>query len=150
MADITQFRGILPPANRTFIPPPSKSSPGGLILNALHPLRDELDRALANGDQNRALSTAYAALGRVADALAAQRGDRVPLGQVLIHALLVQLTPLPLETHFDGTLDEMGTLVEVNYRNWIVNRAEADIWAEQLMTRFQTLWPDAWVIVSGQ
>lgn len=149
MPDITQFRGILPPAGQTFIPPPSKASPGGLILNALHPLRDELDMALASGDQNRALSIAYAALSRAADTLAAMRGDRIPFGQVLIHALLVQLTTLPLETHFDGTLHESGTLVEVNYRNWTVNRDDAATWAEQLMARFQTLWPGAWIVVSG-
>lgn len=149
LPEITHFRGVLPPESRGFIPPPSQASPGGLILNVLHPLRGELDVALAQGDQARALRIAYTALSRVADTLAKSRGCRIEPGQVRIHALLVQLTPLPMEVHPDGTLDELGTQVEVNYRDWIVDRAEADAWAERLTQHFQALWPGAWVMVSN-
>ncbi len=147
-AEITRFRGVLPPENREFNPPPSQASPGGLILNVLSPLRGELDAALAQGDQAQALRLAYTALSRVADALARSRGRGIGPEQVRIHTLLVQLAPLPLETQPDGTLKELGTQVEVNYRDWIVARAEADLWAARLMERFQSLWPGAWVTVS--
>ena len=68
------------------------------------------------------LRIAYGALSRVADALAAMRGDTILPGQVRVHALLVQLLPLPPESQFDGTLSETGTQVEINYRNWAVAR----------------------------
>jgi hypothetical protein len=144
-----QFRGVLPPQNRNFSPPPSQTSPGGLILNVLNPLRGELDAALARGDQAQALRLAYTALKGVAHALAPRSGRGIGPEQVRIHALLVQLAPLPLETLADGTLKELGTQVEVNYRGWIVARAEADVWAARLTERFQSLWPGAWVTVSG-
>lgn len=150
LPEITRFRGILPPAGRG-ISPPSQASPGGLILNVLHPLRGELDVALAQGDEAHALRIAYAALSRVADALAAlrSRGRDIEPGQVRIHALLAQLTPLPFAVRPDGTLEEMGTQVEVNYRDWIVARTEAAVWAARLTERFQSLWPGAWVMMAG-
>lgn len=147
-AELTQFRGILPPASRAFTPPPSQASPGGAILQALGPLRGELDAALAQGDQARALRTAYTALGQVADALARSRGRRLREGQARIHALLVQLTPLPLEAQLDGTLSEAGTQVEVYYRDWIVAREEAAAWVERLTQQFQALWPGAWLVAA--
>ncbi|MCX7670679.1 MAG: hypothetical protein N2439_11480 [Anaerolineae bacterium] len=148
MSEIMHFRGILPPAGREFIPPPSQASPGGLILRVLHPLRGELAAALARGDQNGALRIAYTALSQVADALARLHGGALRPDQARIHLLLVQLTWLPLEVHADGTLSEAGTLVEVHYRDWVVPRAEAQTYADQLMARFQTLWPGAWVVVT--
>jgi hypothetical protein len=150
--EITRFRGVLPPKGREFsgldrTPPDGLHHPGRLILNALSPLRGELDAALARGDQACALRLAYTALGRVADALARSRGRRIGPEQARIHMLLVQLAPLPLETQPDGTLKEMGTQVEVNYQDWIVARAEADVWAARLTERFQSLWSSAWVLV---
>jgi hypothetical protein len=156
LPETTRFRGVLPPEGREFSglnrTPPSQADglnhPGGLILNVLSPLRGELDAALARGDQARALRLAYTALSRVADALARSCGRGIGPEQVRIHTLLVQLAPLPFETQPDGTLREMGTQVEVNYRDWIVARAEADVWAARLTERFQSLWPGAWVTVS--
>ena len=149
MSEITHFRGILPPEGYHFLPPPSKASAGGLILNALAPLRGELDRALGRNDQPAALRIAYHALSQVADRLAEQRGDRVKPGQVMIHALLVELTPLPLELRPDGTFAEPGTGVQVSYRNWAVEQAQAFSFASSLTERFQTLWPGAWIVLPG-
>lgn len=149
MTETMHFRGVLPPGGRAFFPPPGERSPGGLILAALSPLRGELDDALARGDQARALRIAYAALSRTTDALAAMQGGRVPARQVRIHAILVQLTALPLELHLDGTLSEMGTQIDVSYRHWEVDRSEADIWARQLAERYESLWPGAWVVMSS-
>lgn len=153
MSEITQFRGILPPegtsfGGRPYAPPPSKASPGGLILNALHPLRGDLETALTRGDHQTALCISYTALGNVVDAMAAHRGDRVQPWQVLIHALLIDLTPLPYELGPDGALSERGTAVQVSYRNWIVDRREAGAFARKVTDRLRALWPDAWVVVS--
>jgi len=152
MDGITHFRGVLPPerpvgGSRAYTPPPSKASPGGLILNALGPLRGELDAALARGDQETALRLAYAALSEVADALAAHRGDLIQAWQVRIHALLVELESLPLAPQSDGTLAEQGTEVRIAYRNWAVDRAEAAAWAQNLAERFQALYPGAWRVL---
>ncbi len=149
MSELTHFRGILPPQSRAFSPPPSQASPGGVILNVLSPLRGELEAALARGDHHHALRIAYTALSRVADALASNRSRQLEPGQARVHALLVQLTPLPLEVHGDGTLAEAGTEVEVHYRDWIVARSEANAWAERLTEQFQSLWPGAWIMVSA-
>ncbi len=153
MSEITRFRGILPPEGtsfdgRPYAPPPSKASPGGLILNALHPLRGDLEAALTRGDHRAALGISYTALGNVVDAMAARRGDRVQPWQVLIHALLVELTPLPYQLRPDGTLSEGGTAVQVSYRNWIVDQREAAAFARKVMDRLAALWPDSWVVVA--
>lgn len=152
--EVTQFRGILPPGGPGRPPgqalPPNRTTPAGAILHALHPLSDELDRALARDDRPGALRLAYNALGRVADVLAAYRGDRLLPGQMRVHALLVDLEPLPLELHPDGTLSERGTAVSVSYRNWAIGRNEAEAWAQQLSRHFQNLWPGAWVMVGAE
>ncbi len=152
MSEITHFKGVLPPegalvGGRVYAPPPSKASPGGLILNALCPLRGELDVALARDDQPAAQRIAYAALSQVADGLAAYRGDRLMPGQVRFHALMVELEPLPFELRADGSLAERGTTVRVSYRNWAVDRREADAYAAALAARFSALWPGAWVVL---
>ncbi len=149
MDEIIQFRSLLPPAgaNQRGALPPCRTTPGGLILHALIPLQDELDAALARNDRSGAAQLAYGALTAVADALAAGRGDQIRPGQVRVHALLVELEPLPLESQLDGTLAERGTAVTVNYRNWVVEQAVAATWAQNLADRFQTLWPGAWVVV---
>ena len=112
MSEITQFQTVLPPAGarfrgRPFTPPPSRASAGGLIVNALAPLRGPLDAALAAGDRETALQLAYQALAQVADALAQRRGDKAQPWQTLIHALLVELTPLPYAPRPDGTLVDL-------------------------------------------
>jgi hypothetical protein len=153
--EITQFRGVLPPegsnrpAHRPALPP-NRSTPGGLILHALNPLRGELDAALARNDRQRAVKLAYQALAQVADALAAYRGDALGPGQIRVHALLVDLKPLPLEPMPDGTLAENGTEVTVNYRNWSVAQHEAEAWTQELTRQFYSLWPGAWFIVPPQ
>lgn len=148
---ITHFKGTLPPANpdKPFVLPPHRSTPGGVILHALHPLRGELDALLARDERQAALRLAYNALAQVADTLAAYRGDRLRPGQVRIHALLVELRPLPLEPQPDGTLREQGTAVSVSYQNWAVARAQAHLFAQTLTERFHALWPGAWVVVSS-
>jgi hypothetical protein len=149
MSEITHFRGLLPPqgaAERSSNLPPGKVTPGGLILHALSPLRAELDTALARDDRPAALRLTYTALSRVADALAAYRGDALCPDQVRVHALRVELEALPLEPLADGTLAESGTVVSVSYRNWKVDCATAAAWAQTLTERFQALWPGAWVV----
>ena len=147
MAEITQFYGILPPGGQAAVAPSGGAE--SLIRSALAPLQVELNAALARCDQERALSIAYGALSRVADALAAMRGDTILPGQVRVHALLVQLLPLPPESQFDGTLAETGTQVEINYRNWAVAREEAATWAQRLTQQYQSFWPGAWVVMSS-
>lgn len=151
---VTQFRGILPPRERGRTRgatlPPSRTTPAGVILHALQPLSDQLDEALARNDRPAALKLAYGALSRVADALAAYRGDPLLPGQARVHALLVELEPLPLELNADGTLVERGTAVSVNYRNWAINRNEAAAWAQHLSKHFRSLWPGAWVMVGPE
>jgi len=148
---ITHFKGTLPPPNsdRPFVLPPHRNTPGGVILRALHPLREELDSLLAKNDRQAALRLAYNALAQVADTLAAYRGDRLRPGQMRIHALLVELRPLPLEPQPDGTLKERGTAVSVSYQNWAVTRAQAHLAYQALTERFHALWPGAWVVVSS-
>jgi hypothetical protein len=128
---------------------PACDGADGLIRWALTPLQDELHAALGCCDQERALRIAYGALSRVADAFAAMRGDTSLPGQVRIHALLVQLLPLPPESAFDGTLAETGTQVEISYRNWAVSREEAAAWTQRLTQQCQSLWPGAWVVMSS-
>ena len=120
-----------------------------LIQWALAPLQVELNAACQCGEQERALRIAYDALNRVADGLAAMRGDTILPGQVRVHALLVQLLPLPAESRFDGTLSETGTQVEINYRNWAVAHEEAANWAQRLTQQYQSFWPGAWVVMSS-
>jgi hypothetical protein len=160
MNELTQFRGILPPAAEklptegTAAETPAqvrdRATADALIMLTLSPFRDELDTALACGDRSGALRLAYTALSRVADGLAAYRGDRLLPGQARVHALLVELESLPLEPLADGTLAERGTAVTVNYRNWTVDRAVATAWAQTLSDQFQTLWPGAWVVMGRE
>jgi hypothetical protein len=148
MAEITQFYSILPPGGQDSVAPSS----GGadiLIRCALASLQAELNPALGRRDQAQAQRIAYGALSRVADALATMRGDTILPGQVRVHALLVQLIPLPPESLFDGTLSETGTRVEINYRNWAVARVEAAVWAQRLTQQYQSFWPGAWVVMSS-
>ena len=147
MAEITQFYGILPPAGHATVAPPDGAD--SLIRWALTPLQVELNAALARCDQECALRIAYGALSRVADALAAMRGDTILPGQVRVHAVLVQLLPLPPESQFDGTLTETGTQVEINYRNWAVAREAAATWAQRLTQQYQSFWPGAWAVMSS-
>lgn len=156
MSELTQFRGILPPSAGSMPPEGATASarcmatPDGLILRTLSPFRDELDFALARGDHSGALRLAYAALSRVADDLAACRGDKLSPDQVRVHALLVELESLPLEPLSDGTLAERGTVVAVNYRNWAVDHAVAAAWARTLTEQFHALWPGAWIVVGQE
>lgn len=152
MDEVTYFRGILPadgfiPDGSAFVPSPGTAGSDGLILSALTPLRTDLCAALARGQRDTALWIAYWALARVADALAAQGGVIVLPWQVRIHALLVTLESLPLEPKLDGTLVERGTAVQVSYRNWVVARSEAELWALSLAEQFRLLWPGAWIIM---
>lgn len=152
--EVTQFRGVLPPGGpgraRSRALPPNRTTPAGVILHALHPLSAELDDALARDDRPAALRLAYGALSRVADTLAAYRGDRLLPGQARIHALLVELEPLPLELNADGTLAERGTAVSVSYRNWTMSRPEAETWSQNLTRHFRSLWPGAWVLLGQE
>ena len=159
MNEITQFRCVLPPVCGSIAPTATpagaaavlggNATPDRLIAHLLDPLRDELNAALLRDDRHGALTLAYTALARVADILAAWRGDSPKPQQVRVHALLVELETLPLEPLPDGTVIEHGTAVTVNYRNWTVERGVAAVWAQTLTERFQTLWPSAWVVVGA-
>ncbi len=154
MAAITHFKGILPPQPsddvcRALSVSAAEAGPDDLIMGALYPLRSQLDAALGRGDQSAALDLAYAALSEVADALSRFDGELTEPWQVRIHALLVELESLPLLPQEDGTLSEQGTSVDVSYRGFAVDRAEAPEWAGALCRRFQSLWPGAWVAVQG-
>jgi hypothetical protein len=157
MNEITQFRCVLPPTCGSLPPagvpavtvvvPGSHAAADRMIAHSLSPLRDELNAALLRDDRNAALTLAYTALARVADTLAAYRGDRLAPHQARVHALLVELDPLPLEPLPDGTVIEHGTAVTVNYQSWMVERGVAAAWAQTLTDRFGALWPGAWIVV---
>ena len=115
MNEITQFRCVLPPAGTAAVHG-GHAAPDHMIARSLNPLRDELNAALLRNDRKAALMLAYTALARVADTLAAYRGDRLEPQQVRVHALLVELETLPLEPLPDGTVIEHGTAVTVNYQ----------------------------------
>ena len=152
MTEITYYKGILPPtgrkgADRRDTRASRQTRSDDLILEALTPLRDELDAALARGDEESALRLAYGALSAIADLLAHARGDLLQAWQVRIHALLVELKALPLQTDTDGTVREQGTAVNVMYRNWAIERSQADNWAQSLPQRFQSLMPGSWRVM---
>jgi hypothetical protein len=155
MNEVTQFRYVLPPAcgslplAGTVVMPDGHGAPDRMIAHSLSPLRDELNAALLRDDRNAALILAYTALSRVADTLAASRGDRPAPDQVRVHAILVELDTLPLEPLPDGTVIEHGTAVTVNYQSWMVERGVAAAWAQTLTERFGALWPGAWIVVGG-
>lgn len=160
MNEITQFRYVLPPTCGSMPPTCGGISPTGTLAGSaaapdhtiahwLDPLRDELNAALLRDDRNGALTLAYTALSRVADTLAAYRGDRLAPQQVRVHAILVELETLPLEPLPDGTVIEHGTAVTVNYRNWAVEHNVAAAWAQTLTERFGALWPGAWIVVGA-
>jgi hypothetical protein len=161
MNEITQFRCILPPVGGSVSPFEGGTTPeggarsgpiagpAGIIARALDPLRDRLNAALLRGDQPGALTLAYTALSRVADALAAWRDDTPQAEEVCVHALLVELETLPLEPLPDGTMIEHGTAVTVNYSCWTVQQRVAALWAQTLAERFQALWPGAWIVVGA-
>ena len=148
MNEITQFRCVLPPAGTAAVHG-GHAAPDHMIARSLNPLRDDLNAALLRNDRKAALLLAYTALARVADTLAACRGDRPEPQQVRVHALLVELETLPLEPLPDGTVIEHGTAVTVNYQNWTVERGVAAVWAQTLTERFWALWPGAWIVVGA-
>jgi hypothetical protein len=118
-----------------------------LILNALRPLKCELDAALTGGDQDGALRLAYRALSSLCVDLAAGYGELCSTEQVPVHALLIELQNLPDESRFDGTLVEGGTVARLKYRSWLVERNQAAIMAEALIQRCQGSWPNVAVLV---
>jgi hypothetical protein len=153
---VIEYRGVLPsfephdqadPGEHAHQPPPSKASPGGLILNTLWPLGRDLQGALAAGNERGALDMAYRALSRLCDDLATMAGSARPAAhQARIHALLIELQPLPLACRADGTLASAGAAVRVQYRNWLIGADQAAILAEALIERCQHLWPNVWII----
>jgi len=139
-----QFRAVLPPVQRA--PAAQRGSAGaltlaGFILRALRPLQADLDAALAREDHSAALQLVYRTLLPVAKALSALMGRPWGKGQARVHALLVELEPLPLAVEPDGTLIEQGAAVTVHYRHWLLPAADAARWAESLGREFQTRWP---------
>lgn len=119
---LTEYEGIVLPgaqAGAAYDP----ASPEDVIVASLTPLHGALDAALAAGDSAGALDLAYGALASVASGLAAQ-GDA---GETVsrVHAVAVELEPLPYEAHQDGTLAARGVRVRVAYHQWPVDAAEA-------------------------
>jgi hypothetical protein len=151
--EITQFRAILAP-DRGASHGYEALSPDALILAALAPLRHELDITLRRDDRPGALRLVYRALAPIAEALAAWRGDRPVPGQVRVHALLVEMEPLPLAPQADGTVIEQGAAVTIHYRNWAVNVCEAERWARefqrQLSEQWCVRWPGAWFTITTE
>jgi hypothetical protein len=148
MNEITQFRCVLPPAGTVALHS-GHVAPDHMIAHSLNPLRDDLNAALLRDDRNGALKLAYTALARLADTLAAYRGDKLEPLRVRVHALLVELETLPLEPLPDGTVIEHGTAITVNYQSWMVERGVAAAWAQTLTERFGALWPGAWIVVGA-
>jgi hypothetical protein len=147
MAEITRFHGILPPRSQRR----ALFADGveGLIGQALAPLQGELEAALMRCDHSSALQLAYGALRRIGDGLAVMRGDTLLPGQVRIHALLVELMPLPMEAQFDGTLMELGTQIAICYRNCAVGRDEATALGQCLAEQHPSQWLRAWAAASS-
>ncbi len=140
-----QFRAVLPPAHRAPAAPRGAAGAltlAGFILRAMRPLLADLDAALAREDHPAALQLAYRALLPIAKAFSALTGRRWGRGQARVHALLVELEPLPLAVEPDGTLIEQGAAVTVHYRHWLLPTADAARWAESMSREFQARWPD--------
>jgi hypothetical protein len=149
-----QFRAVLPPAHPA---PPAHRAPGGtarpgaltvagFILRALRPLQTELDAALEQDDHSTAVRLVYRALWPIAKALSAFMGRPRGKGQARVHALLVELEPLPFVVEPDGTLIEQGAAVTIHYRHWSLPTADATRWAESLSREFQARWPGTQLI----
>jgi hypothetical protein len=113
----------------------------GFILRALRPLQTDLDTALEQDDHSTAVQLVYRALLPIAKALSVFTGRPRGKGQTRVHALLVELEPLPLTVEPDGTLIEQGAAVTIHYRHWSLPAAEAARWAESLSREFQACWP---------
>lgn len=140
-----QFRAVLPPVHRAPLAhrtPASALTVAGFILRTLRPLQTDLDAALARDDHSMAVQLVYRALWPIAKALSVFMGRPRGKGQARVHALMVELEPLPLTVGADGTLTEHGAAVTVNYRNWLIPAADAARWAESLSRDFQSRWPD--------
>jgi hypothetical protein len=140
-----QFRAVLPPVHRALPAhrtPASALTVAGFILRTLRPLQAELDAALAQDDHATAAQLVYRTLLPIAKALSAFMGLPWRRGQARVHALMVELEPLPLIVGADGTLIEQGAAVTVHYRNWLLPRADAARWAESLSRELQSRWPD--------
>lgn len=138
-----QFRAVLPPAHQA----PAPTAPGGaltvagFILRVLRPLPTELDAALEQEDYATAVRLVYRALLPIAKAFSALLGRPRGRGQARVHALLVELEPLPLAVEPDGTLIERGSAVTIQYRHWLLPAADAARWAESFSREFQARWP---------
>jgi hypothetical protein len=143
------WRATLPPAYGASGPHAGALTVAGIILAAMRPLQADLDAALARDDRPAALKLAYRALVPVADTLVACTGCPLRPGQARVHALLVELEPLPFLVAADGTLADQGTTVTVHYRNWQVTAAAAGRLAAHLSQEFQAQWPDARFVISG-
>ena len=126
---------------------PGTAEPDVLILNALWPLQRDLDGNLARGDQEGALSMAYGALSQLCKDLGVYDGDSLAPGQTRVHALMVELQPLPLECDPDGTIANSGIGVRVGYRNWTVDDGEGEIMADALRSQCQAQWAGAEITV---
>ena len=145
--DTTVFRAILPPDHWGSAVQSDLNSLDGLILHALTPLQAELDAALADNDRDGALRLAYGALSRVVDVFAGSHSGSTSSDQARIHALVVELEPLPLWPRADGALEDQGIAVQVRYRRWTVTREQGDHWVAGLAERWQMLWPGMQVTV---
>lgn len=140
-----QFRAVLPPGHRA--PAAPRGSAGaltlaGFILRTMRPLQSDLDAALERDDYSTAVRLVYRALLPIAKAFAALMGRPWGKGQARVHALLVELEPLPLAVEPDGTLIEQGAAVTVHYRHWLLPAADAARWTESMSREFQARWPD--------
>lgn len=91
-------------------------------LEVLRPLEARLDAVLSAGDVAAATRLAFSAASQAATLVAEPTGT----AQATIHRVLVELTPLPLDTLDDGTLTENGVYVTLTYGSWDVTPTEAE------------------------
>jgi hypothetical protein len=143
---VTQFQALLPPPDAMSGDPAaqcaveaayadSEERRDGLLRRSLVPLSDalraEFSLALASGDTTGVVEMAFRAACDVCDALA-EDGEPLASDQGRVHALAIELVDLPWTTAEDGTLVEGGTAVQISYRNWTVDREEAESTATAL------------------
>ena len=107
-------------------------------------LSEELNRALAGGDQAAAFQIAYRAACEVCDAFAVGR-EPLAADEGRVHSLVIEFEDLQWASADDGTLVEGGTAIRISYRDWTVDGDAAADTAAALAERWQAQWPNAWV-----
>ncbi len=96
-------------------------------LDMLSPLEAQIDAALAVGNVESAMAIAFGGASRAVALVAGpSSAEETAHGTAKVHGVVVELTPLPLDTYEDGTLSENGAYVSLTYQSWAMTPAQAE------------------------